>query len=469
MRSQTVHGQVSPRLRYSIPPSLLLLVVVALVSSEAVAQPFSEQAQLVASDAFAGDNFGSGVAISGDTAIVGANLDDDHGDGSGSAYVFERDQAGNWALVKKLTASDAAGGDNFGASVAIHGDTAIVGAYGNNELHGSAYIFERDAGGPNQWGQVKRFGVPFFAYFGFDVAIHDDTVIVGAPGETSSDLNNDGTAYIFRRDQGGANNWGQVKKLTSAGAAVGGGFGVTVSMSGDTALVGAWLEDPGAVNDAGAAYLFRRNQDGSNNWGQQSKLTASDGAESDRFGRAVWIRGDRAIVGAPDDDFAVNFEDSGSAYVFVRNQAGNWIEARKLIAGDPEQTDQFGSSVSIEGDTALVGSPGDDVDTNFNEEGSAYLFRRNRGGPDNWGQLQKLAVSPPPANEVSFGTDTSLDGDTAVIGAPRFDHDDLLNPGAAFVFVAPPVVPSLSPAAAVVAACLVLLASAFARPTRSRP
>ena len=445
----------------------LLLASVALGSSDAVARPFSKQAELVASDAAAGDELGA-VAISGDTAIVGATLDDDEGVDSGSAYVFERDQTGNWVAVKKLTASDGAAGDNFGTSVAISGDTAIVGAPRNSEFHGSAYIFQRDAGGLNQWGEVKRLGVTFFALFGFDVTISNDTVIVGAPGE-SNDLTNDGTAYVFRRDQGGANNWGQVKRLTSGGPAVAGSFGISVSLSSDTAIVGALREDPGGVNDAGSAYIFQRDEGGANSWGLVSPLMASDGSASDRFGRAVSISGGTALVGADLDGLGVNLDGAGSAYVFVRDQAGDWIETKKLTAGDPAQSDGFGTSLSIEGDIAVVGSPHDDATIEFDEEGSAYLFKRNRGGPNNWGQLEKLSVSVAPASDTNFGADASISGNTILIGAPRFDHHDVLNPGAAFVFVpAPPAVPALSPAGAAAAASLVLLAGTLALRCKGR-
>ena len=236
-----------------------------------------------------------------------------------------------------------------------------------------------------------------------------------------------------------------------------------MSISGDTAIVGARLEDPGGVSDAGSAYFFQRDEGGANSWGLVSQVTASDGSASDSFGIAVSISGDTAIVGANHDGLGVNLDGAGSAYVFVRDQAGDWLETKKLTASDPAQSDGFGSSVSIDGDIAVAGSPGDDATIDFDDEGSAYLFKRNHGGANSWGQLEKLTVSVPPASDTNFGADASSSGNTIVIGAPRFDHHDLLNPGAAFVFVpSPPAVPSLSPAAAAVAAWLVLLAGALA-------
>ncbi|NNE68566.1 MAG: hypothetical protein HKN33_18520, partial [Pyrinomonadaceae bacterium] len=176
---------------------------------------FVQTKKLTASDAALGDGFGWSVAISGDTAIVGAYANDDGGSDSGSAYIFERNQGGanNWGEVRKLTASDAAAGDNFGYSVAISVDTVIVGAFGNDDGgidSGSAYIFEQNQGGANNWGEVRKLTASdgaAFDRFGWSVGISGDTAIVGAYGNDDGG-NDSGSAYIFERNQGGANNWG---------------------------------------------------------------------------------------------------------------------------------------------------------------------------------------------------------------------------------------------------------------------
>ena len=392
--------------------------------------------KLTASDATAGDQFGFSVAISGDTVVVGARYDDDGGLDSGSAYVFQRDQGGlsNWGELKKLTASDAAAGDQFGYSVAISGDTAVVGASRNDDggtQSGSAYVFQRDQGGVDNWGQLKKLTASDAAaedFFGGSVAISGDTAVVGAvwndDGGTYS-----GSAYVFQRDQGGLSNWGELKKLTASDAAAGDSFGDSVAISGDTAVVGASFDDDGGAN-SGSAYVFQRDQGGVDNWGQLKKLTASDAAAGDYFGYSVAISGDMAVVGADGNDDGVT--NSGSAYVFQRDQGSpdNWGELKKLTASDAAANDWFGASVAISGDTAVVGAKYDD--DGGNDSGSAYVFQRDQGGVDNWGELKKLIALDAAAYDF-FGYSVAISGDTAVVGAYG-SYDGGFGSGSAYVF-----------------------------------
>ena len=401
-----------------------------------IIDPFIERKKLIAGDAAAGDLFGYSVSISGETAIVGAYGDDDNGDNSGSAYIFSRNQGGtdNWGEVKKLLAGDGATGDYFGHSVSISSDTAIVGAcwdddHGDNS--GSAYIFSRDHGGPNNWGQVKKLLAGDGAtgdYFGNSVSISGETAIVGAYGDDDT-ANDSGSAYIFSRDHGGPDNWGQVQKLTANDAAVYDYFGNSVSISGETAIVGAYKDDDNG-KDSGSAYIFSRNQGGADNWGQVQKLLAGDGWYYDYFGYSVSISGDTAIVGAYQDDD--HGDTSGSAYIFSRDQGGtnNWGEVKKLIAGDAAVYDKFGISVSISSDTAIVGAWLDD--DNGDNSGSAYIFSRNHGGTDNWGEVKKLIASDGAAEDF-FGWSVSINGDTAIVGA-RLDDDNGSASGSAYVY-----------------------------------
>ena len=177
--------------------------------------------------------------------------------------------------------------------MAISGDTVVVGASGKNSNAGAAYIFERNAGGVENWGQVKKLTAGDAAagdWFGVSVAISGDTVVVGAIEE----IRNAGAAYIFERNAGGAGNWGQVKKLIAGDAAAGDYFGGSVAISGDTVVVGAY----GKNSYAGAAYIYERNAGGAGNWGQVKKLTAGDAAADDYFGYSVAISGDTVVVGA---------------------------------------------------------------------------------------------------------------------------------------------------------------------------
>jgi len=376
--------------------------------------------KLTAVDGAAGDNLGIAVAINeeADTFILGAPGDDSW---KGAAYVFAR-QANNWVQQRKTTASDGAVNDQFGGSVAISGDTLVVGADRDDTYKGAAYILVRNWGGADQWGLVKKLtasdGVAYDYFSDSAVAISGDTVVVGAYGADISGSLQQGAAYVFARNQGGADQWGQVKKLTASDGADGDVFGDAVAISGDTVVVGAW----GADSWKGAAYVFARNQDGANVWGQVQKLTASVGATYDHFGDGVAISGDTVVVGAYGDD-----SGKGAVYVFARNQGGadQWGQVKKFTASDGAANDHFGNAVAISGDTAVVGVDGDDSD-----RGAAYVFARNQGGsPDNWGQVRKLAASDSAAND-HFGNAVAISGDTAVVGA----YGDDSWKGAAYVF-----------------------------------
>ncbi|MCH8064633.1 MAG: FG-GAP repeat protein, partial [Chloroflexi bacterium] len=275
------------------------------------AASFNEVKKLIASDAQQDDQFGESVAISGDTTVVGADGEDAGGISSGAAYVFERNEgaASNWGEVKKLTASDAQAGDNFGLSVAISSDTVVVGSpredVGGSQFDdfGAAYIFQRNEGGADNWGQVAKLTASdalLDDQFGWSVAISGDIAVIGIYREVAGG-NDAGAAYVFRRDEGGTDNWGEVKRLTAFGAKLGDEFGISVAVSGDTAVVGASRDDAGG-SDAGAAYVFQRNEGGADTWGEVKKLTASDGQAFDQFGGSVAISGDTAVVGATGKD-----------------------------------------------------------------------------------------------------------------------------------------------------------------------
>jgi uncharacterized repeat protein (TIGR01451 family) len=185
---------------------------------------------------------------------------------------------------------------------------------------GSAYIFQRNQGGADNWGQVQKVSGTDSAgndYFGSSVSIHGDTVIAGANGDNEAG-NSSGSAYIFERNQGGADNWGQVQKIVPDDGNTNGNFGWAVTMSSNTAVVGAIGSDD-AGNFSGAAYIFERNQGGAENWGQVQKLVPADAAADDYFGSSASISNDKVIIGAHlDDDVG---SDSGSAYVYYM-QAG---------------------------------------------------------------------------------------------------------------------------------------------------
>ncbi len=365
---------------HKLPAMIVAGLVLALGIDQARGQcpvapdSLNELAKLTASDAAAGDHFGRAVSISGDVAVIGASSDDDAGSDSGSAYVFRFDGT-NWNSEAKLTASDAAAGDFFGRSVSISGDVAVIGA------------------------------------------VTDDA------GSAS------GSTYVFRFD---GSTWSEEDKLVAFDAEEGDRFGRAVSISGDVALIGAFGDDDGGSN-SGSAYVFRYN---GSTWDQEAKLTADDAEERDFFGgNSVAISGDVALIGADHNDDACPADpdcDSGSAYVFEKIN-GAWTQQAKLTALDAEGDDHFGTSVSISGDVVLIGAWGDDDAGSIS--GSAYVFERNEGGPDKWGQVAKLTAADAAAVD-DFGVSVSISGDVAVIGADQATGAPAV--GAAYVFQKPP-------------------------------
>ncbi|MCH7698162.1 MAG: FG-GAP repeat protein [Chloroflexi bacterium] len=420
--------------RISLALGFVFLAALALPDTTEAAS-FNEVKKLLASDAEAQDRFGLSVAVSGDIAIAGAFTEDAGGDSAGAAYIFQSDKGGadNWGEVKKLTASDAEALDRFGNTVAVSGDTAIVGAAFEGDLEtGAAYIFQRDQGGVDNWGEVKKLTASdpeAFDNFGNDVAISGDIVIAGASREDAGG-GGAGAAYVFHRDQGGANNWGQVTKLTASDAQAGDNFGRTVAIAGGSAVVAANFEDEGGAS-AGAAYVFERDQGGPNNWGEVTKLIASDSQANAILGH-VAISGDTIMIGSPGRVGSLG--SAGAVYVFERDEGGlgNWGEVKKLTASDAQLDDSLGYETAIDGDTAIVGARREDAAGNG--AGAAYVFERDQGGPNNWGQVKKLTASDAQALDT-FGIGVAVSGQTAIVGA-HLESEAGANAGAAYVFEA---------------------------------
>ena len=341
--------------------------------------PWLQQAKLTASDGAAYDLFGLSVSINGDTVVVGSYADDDNGSSSGSAYVFER-TGGIWTQTAKLKAGDDTAGDYFGRSVSISGDTVVVGAYkddDNGSNSGSAYVFEKPPGGwadMTQTAKLKASDGAVSDYFGTSVSISGDTVVVGADCDDDN-RRSSGSAYVFEKPPGGWADMTQTAKLTASDGAAYDYFGRSVSISGDTVVVGALYDDNNSIADPGSAYVFEKPPGGWADMTQTAKLTASDGAADDHFGNSVSISGDTVVVGAQrDDDNGI--ADAGSAYVFERPPGGwaDMTQTAKLKASDGAADDDFGSSVAISGDTVVVGADCDNIGGN-SYQGSAYVFK----------------------------------------------------------------------------------------------
>jgi hypothetical protein len=369
-----------------------------------VIDPWVQQAKLTASEGVAGDNpnLGEAVALSGDgnTALVGARLADVDGKtNQGAAYVFTRGDDG-WSEQAKLVAPDGAAHDNFATSVALSGNTALVAATAIEKV----YVFTRSSGGV--WSPQATLTTDISenddSDFGFSVALEGETAVVGAPAADMGANRSQGAAFVFARS---GEAWSQQAMLRAGDGREFDNFGFSVAVSGGTLLVGAGGADVGGATAQGAAYVFTRSN---GTWQQQAKLTAGDGF--DNFGFSVALSGETALVGA----IRANAE-RGAAYVFTRS-GETWEQQARLIADDGAGQDNFGTSVALSEDSALIGARFADV-AGRAEQSAAYVFTNSDG---TWEQQAKLTPDDGVGGD-QFGTSVALSQDTALVGAPADD------------------------------------------------
>jgi uncharacterized repeat protein (TIGR01451 family) len=441
-------GQEPAHRRQEAPPELLAAVRASRHATRQAAAPgmiplpvdpllVSEQAHLIASDVAADDFFGNSIAVSGNTAVVGAFVDDDpvRGANTGAAYVFVR-TGSTWTQQQKLTASDAAAGDRFGSAVAIDGDTiavgsifADVGAEGNA---GKVYVFTRSG---STWTEQQILTASDFKSsdnLGASVAIDGDTIVSGANSYDLPGVMDAGAAYVYVRT---GTTWAEQQKLTASVPTAFDRVGFSVAIDGDTIIAGA-PSDPvqASPGNAGSAYVFVRS---GSVWTEQQKLTASDGALFDRFGLAVGLSGDTALVGAPLSD-TPTISSVGSAYVFTRT-GSTWAQTQKLAHTDfdpeLEADDRFGDSVAVSGNALVVGADMDDTSLSTGtNRGFAYLYTRSGAA---WAAQKQLSASDG-APQDFFGSSVALGGDTVVVGASRDNVPDaageIVDAGSAYVY-----------------------------------
>ena len=310
-----------------------------------------ETAELTADPPVEGSSFGYSVALAGDRALIGAPGNGDAGTDSGGAYVFEF-SGGTWTQTATLTASDTAEDDLFGWSVALDGDRVLVGAVGDGDagdFTGSAYVFDLRNG---EWTETIRLTASDAAerdYFGHSVALSGDRALIGAFGDDDAGSLS-GSAHVFELAAG---EWTEAAKLTASDAEEGDRFGGSVALAGDRALVGAHRDDD--VRDAsGSAYVFDLAACTAR-CTEAVKLTPDDPTAGARFGRSVALSGDRALVGATGTDGSG--PAFGSAYVFDLTVGA---QIARLTPDDPVGDDGFGFAVALSDERALVGAFGDD-------------------------------------------------------------------------------------------------------------
>ncbi|MFI5307859.1 MAG: FG-GAP repeat protein [Polyangiales bacterium] len=329
-------------------------------------QSWTLQQKLVAADGANGDEFGHAVAIDGNTVVVGAYGDDDNADLSGSAYVFVRSGT-TWTQQQKLLATGGFAGDEFGASVAISGDTALIGAFlrdDNGTSSGAAYVLTRSGATFTQQQKLLASDGVANDEFGASVALQGDTALIGAFGSSDHGTSS-GAAYVFARSAG---VFAQAQKLVPADGASHEFFGNAVALYGNTAVIGAFQDDDGA-NNAGSAYVFTRS---AGSFSFTDKLLAADPKADDSFGYSVAVGRSFALVGAYQHDD--NGADSGAVYLFERG-GDSFPSQQKILASDGSASNWFGWSVAIDdsaGAAVIVGAYGDDDKGSFS--GSSYAF-----------------------------------------------------------------------------------------------
>jgi hypothetical protein len=304
-----------------------------------------EQELAETTDQQADGSFGTAVSVSGTTVLIGASGHTVNGIlHAGAAYIFVL-SGGVWTEQAELNAADAVAGDEFGVSVSLSGTLALVGAYQHNRSAGAAYVFAQSGTVWSQQAELNAADAAADDQFGSSVSLSGSLALVGAPGHQVAGQAGAGAAYVFA--QSGA-SWPQQAEFTALDAAAGDNLGKSVSLSGGIALVGATYHQAGSIAQAGAAYLFT--QSGAT-WTQQQELTAPDAAGLDEFGSTVSMSGSTAVVGAPYKTVGSN-QYAGAAYVFA---AGNpWTQQAELTASNGTAFGFFGTAVSVSGNLVAV-------------------------------------------------------------------------------------------------------------------
>ena len=359
-------------------------------------------AKIVPDDGTVGMQFSYAVSLSDDTMAIGAHYDDGTFTNTGSVYVYKR-TGEDWSLQQKLIAFDGAQDDVFGYSVSVWGDTLVTGAMWDDDVglnKGSAYVYTRSEGvwtlqqklTPDKAAPVDNVG------YGKSVAIFGDSIVVGSYLDGS---NGSGSAHVYSRSNG---VWSLDQKLTASDGAQADNYGLSVTIYGNTVVVGSRDDDDKGSN-SGSAYVYT-GADGV--WSLEKKLTADDGAQDDAFSISISLWEDTLVVGALQN--ADKEISGGSAYVYKRT-GGVWNLAQKLVAFDAAQGDNYGCSVSASGDTLVVGADRDDYAGA--EMGSAYVYSRSEGV---W-SLQKKLIADKGSGGDLFGSAVSASGDTLVVNA----------------------------------------------------
>ncbi len=331
---------------------------------------WTDEALLRSADLAEDDRFGAAVDIDGVFALVGAPDNDDGGNGAGSAYVFEFNGT-SWVQRTKLNAFDAAAVDNYGASVALSGNVAVIAARFDDDAcptladcdSGAVYVYRYNGANWDFEQKITAHDAAAEDEFGYDVDIEDDVMVVGSRFDDDSE-DRAGAAYVYRFD---GLQWAFESKLTVADPRPNHGIGGAVSLNGNVVVLGAVNDSDGGVG-SGAAYAFR--YDGMT-WQEEDKLTAADASPFDNFGLVVALSGNTAIIGAENEDDGG--QSSGAAYLF-RFDGNRWLQLARLKASQPGMSERFGTDVAINNQFAVMGTPG--RENSANNSGAVFTFEQ---------------------------------------------------------------------------------------------
>lgn len=398
----------------------LLLIIAGVFSAPGALAQYTQTAKLVSANRESRAEYGTSVAIYGDYAVVGASRENI---ASGNAYVYHRDGAGTWTYAQTFSAPDPNNGAEFGGGAKIT-DTQLVIAAGRANVNGieragALYVYSLNG---NSWDYDTKLTATDYsadAKMGMNptsLALENDIVVAGAPGENAWT----GSAYIFEKSAG---VWAQSQKLLNPTSQSGGSFGIGVALDGDYLVVGANEED----GTKGAAHIYTK--DGNGTWNHLQKIAATDGSPQAFFGSSVSIDNGRIAVGAYGDN-----GNRGATYIFEDDGTGNWVQTDKLTASSPSNEAMYGWNCKIQDNNLVVAAP----HAYGLEEGEVYFYQKDAG---TWNEVQKVE-SQDLAPEDFFGWNIEMHDDQLIVGAPWEDEDangqnTIDRAGSAYIFKNP--------------------------------
>ena len=404
------------RTKTSITKSIV--IIACLCGFNTISAQFSQTAKVVSANRESRAEYGTSVAIVEDFAIVGTSREIV---ASGAAYIYNKDSQGIWSYSQRLAANDPNDGAEFGGGVKFANDYVVVAAgradIGSAQRAGALYVYDYQN---NTWEfntKLTASDLTSEAKLGMNptsLDVEGNTIVAGAPGENGWM----GSVYVFTETAG---TWSETQKILSPNPQENDVFGIGVSISGDYLVVGANEVD----GRKGAAYVYSKNSNGT--WEYAQTLMASDAANNDFFGTSVNIAGDQMVIGA----YGANAE-AGAAYIFEKDSQGVWAEVQKLTANTSSEGTQFGWSTDIQQNYIIVSAP----HIYSLEAGEVYFYKRDGSGT--WTEEQIIQGSDT-AGEDFYGWSIAMYKNQLIAGAPWEDEDStggntMDRAGSAYIF-----------------------------------